>query len=564
MARSIAEILRENTITSVQGREFKLSVLFLAAAAQKESIIKTADFSSDIRGLIHVTGGIQDHQLKEIILTMVKPGMIMADEISQKVFSELIGNSFDDLKDAFNELYFDKARRDPRMSFTEDNLCQFVVDHLKIKSGMRIMDMASGRGNFLKHVYEIYPDVQLYGVEKNIINVLLSQMMFYLNGIDANIQEGDGLDVRRGESYDIVFADYPWSLRYKGREEKFSKVPFDYRGQSADAYFIAAAAERLSENGQAVIIAPTGIMWREQEKSLREGLIKAGLLEAVIAMPAGTRAFTNTGYDIMILSHGHSSASFIDATECFKRPHGKKEIDHEAIDQILSSDAVIKKSYKEIEDQSYSFDPYRYITGRKPVNLVNPQRIGDLADVIRGFQASAKRSETVPAKDAQYLIVNVGDIEDGRIIAEQLNGIRSEKSNLEKFVLKKGDVIITSRGTQFKAAYFAGVPNAKVIASGNLTVIRVKSNQVRPKYLFIFLNSSTGQEIINETRTGSVVISLSKNAIEDMEVSVPDLNTQEVIEVRYDRLYERRKQLTEELKTIDLRIGSLIEGQSHK
>jgi restriction endonuclease S subunit len=131
-------------------------------------------------------------------------------------------------------------------------------------------------------------------------------------------------------------------------------------------------------------------------------------------------------------------------------------------------------------------------------------------------------------------------------------------SNIKgKHHLLLNDVLITNRG-RFSTSIFCPTGKSIYIASSGLFVIRVKSEQVLPEYLSIYLNSDIGQKQIHSLLEVMTIPSITKAHIQNLKIPVVDLIEQNKIVLlfkdykNYQKLWERRISLEK------LIVGSFI------
>lgn len=95
-------------------------------------------------------------------------------------------------------------------------------------------------------------------------------------------------------------------------------------------------------------------------------------------------------------------------------------------------------------------------------------------------------------------------------------------------VLKKGDILIISKGSGNKALLYDG-QYAPAVAVSAFAVIRPTKQQLKAEFLTWYINSSGAQEYFNAQRAGTTTLNLPKKAIDDLLVPVPSLEKQELM-----------------------------------
>jgi len=118
----------------------------------------------------------------------------------------------------------------------------------------------------------------------------------------------------------------------------------------------------------------------------------------------------------------------------------------------------------------------------------------------------------------------------------------------EKHLLKDGDVIFAAKGTKNFAAVFEN-HNEPSVASTSFFVIRPTDNKVLPQFLAWFLNNHTTQTLLKGQAIGTSIPSISKQVLENLELPIPDINTQKAI-VEISKLRNKEKSLKQKIEAL--------------
>lgn len=118
----------------------------------------------------------------------------------------------------------------------------------------------------------------------------------------------------------------------------------------------------------------------------------------------------------------------------------------------------------------------------------------------------------------------------------------------EKHLLKNGDVLFAAKGTKNFAAVFEN-HNEPSVASTSFFVIRPTDKKVLPQFLAWFLNNHTTQTLLKGQAIGTSIPSISKQVLENLEIPIPDINTQKAI-VEISKLRYKEKSLKQEIETL--------------
>ncbi len=114
-----------------------------------------------------------------------------------------------------------------------------------------------------------------------------------------------------------------------------------------------------------------------------------------------------------------------------------------------------------------------------------------------------------------------------------------------RYQLKIGDVLFRSRG-QRNTAVVLDADFGSMVAAAPLMALRVTSKSLLPEYLCWWINQLEAQAHFDRNARGTAGRMINRKAVEDLEISVPSLDTQkQIVEVAI--LAEREKVLMEKL-----------------
>ena len=299
-----------------------------------QSVLKPINFNRKIGN-----STIPDQRLMDFI--RIFNNIPMKD--SDFEFPDLLGAAYEYLI----KYFADSAGKKGGEFYTPTTVVRLLVQILEPREGMTVYDPTVGSGGMViqskQYVEETGGDprnLRLYGQEDNGGTWTICKMNMILHGInDADIRQGDTIvDPQhydeRGElkRFDIVIANPPFSQNYNKTDMKF-KERFRYgfcpeSGKKADLMFVQHMIASLKEKGRMSVIMPHGVLFRGgEERTIREGIIKDGLLEAVIGLPPAL--FYGTGIPACVLVINKEGADrrkevlFINADREYKE--GKKQ-----------------------------------------------------------------------------------------------------------------------------------------------------------------------------------------------------------------------------------------------
>jgi len=121
----------------------------------------------------------------------------------------------------------------------------------------------------------------------------------------------------------------------------------------------------------------------------------------------------------------------------------------------------------------------------------------------------------------------------------------------EKHMLRHGDVLFAAKGTKNFAAWFEKT-NQPAVASTSFFVIRLQkdfSNKILPDFLVWLINHPTSQKFLKGKAIGSSIVSISKSVLEELEISIPNIETQKVI-LKITNLRNSEKNLKQKIDSL--------------
>lgn len=229
--------------------------------------------------------------------------------------------------------------------YTNRTLVHLMTRMLDAQPGESVYDPTCGTGGMLiscaaelKAQGKEYRTLRLYGQERNFTTAAIAKMNLFLHGIeDGHIAHGDTLADphfldRDGnlERFDVVLANPPYSIKNWDRDgfasDLFGRNIWGVppQGRADYAFFQHIAASLNPKTGRAAILFPHGVLFRQEEKALREMLVKSGLLECVLGLGPGL--FYNSPMEavVVVLHAGRPAAKrdkvlFINAVDLVAR-----------------------------------------------------------------------------------------------------------------------------------------------------------------------------------------------------------------------------------------------------
>lgn len=446
---------------------------------------------------------------------------------------------------------------------TEDYLSELVIKLHEGRSSKKIADLCSGKGQFLAMAANSYRDSELFGVEMILPNVIESRMLLDMMSAKYSVLNEDLFSISCAPDYDLVFSDFPWRIvTHKDIcEDKADTFSFENIKKNADWAFVGKAINSINEKGRAYVFMPTGALNSTLDEKIRKQAIDKGLLEMSISLPAGTRFFTNIDYSLLVFSKGNESVKMVDATGFYTKGKKKKLKVDDIIQTINNNSSEYVKiiDNSTIVENSYKLNSQPYFMEK--IIVPHAKQLQTVAETFRGIQYSSKQYTELSPGKGKYNVVKISDINDDFLDCSGLSTVDIPEDKVQKYLLKVNDILIVSKGYGLKLAYVKDLCGKQVIPTGNLTVIRVNNSDVLPLYLYTFLMSSKGKALLEQNLAGASIKSLSKKALDEMDIPAIDLDTQEVIENRYLILQDKIEKLKKDLKDLEEKQSSIFESE---
>ena len=425
---------------------------------------------------------------------------------------------------------------------TPEQICKIINYVLDINKNDDVLDIGSAFGNYLINVHNCNEYKSLNGIEINIKLSLISKIRLMSANAVYNIETGNLFKDINSDKYDKILCNYPWGMRFEKYElDEFNSMAKDMKlnwdkitNNSTDWLFINTMLTKMKDNGKAVAIMTGGPLFKVSDESYRKDLIENGLIEEIIKIPVVTR-YTGVDQYVVVFSSGNNKVKFIDISkEVEKSPLSTRIIMSKVFD-ILSSNndkniAIVKN--EDIANNGYLLTVDNYV-GKKEIVYHNPRKLKDFVlDVFRGYQMTSQEQKELESENGEFEVLMISDIEDGQI-SDNLTKIDVKDNKYDRYLVKENDLIISSKGTRIKIAVVGNIGERKIIANGNLIVLRLDTTKINPLYLEMYLNSSDGQTILNQIQTGAVIISINPSRLVDITISTIPLEKQNKIAENY-------------------------------
>ncbi len=229
-------------------------------------------------------------------------------------FPDLLGAAYEYLLKHFA----DESGKKGGQFYTPSQVVRLLVQLIKPRAGMSIYDPTAGSGGMLiqSHQYveeqgQDAQDLELFGQENDPTVVAICKMNIILHNISRyTIAYGDTLEEpfneRDGQliQFDRVIANPPFSQNYHRATMQYaSRFAYGFApetGKKADLMFVQHMLASCRKDGKVVVVMPHGVLFRGgKEREIREGMLRADVLEGIISLPP--QLFYGTGIPACVM-----------------------------------------------------------------------------------------------------------------------------------------------------------------------------------------------------------------------------------------------------------------------
>lgn len=168
-------------------------------------------------------------------------------------------------------------------------------------------------------------------------------------------------------------------------------------------------------------------------------------------------------------------------------------------------------------------------------------RLADACTIHTGYTA---RGRLEPAEAGGVLAIQLRDISpEGFVDPERLARVQLD-GLADRYFVRAGDVVFRSRGEWNTACALDERLQEPALAVLPLMVLRPKVHVVRPEYLAWAINQPPTQRHFDITARGTNIRMIPRSSLDDLEIDVPDIETQEKI-IAVDALADRERELSQ-------------------
>lgn len=290
--------------------------------------------------------------------------------------------------------FADDAGHTAQEFYTNRTVVTLMAEILQPKVGESIYDPTCGSGGMLIKCLTYVRDkgqewrsMKVFGQELNALTASIARMNLFLHGVqEYTIINDDTLTnpgfINNGhlQKFDIVLANPPYSIKQWNRDafasdkwgRNFLGVP--PQGRADYAFFQHILASMKPETGRCAILFPHGVLFRDEEKEMREKLVKMDVLECILGL--GPNLFFNASMEACVVICNKAKPEsrrgrvlFIDAKKEVTRKNAQSFLEPKHITKIADAykafsdvDGFCKvATIREIEDHESNLNIANYV-----------------------------------------------------------------------------------------------------------------------------------------------------------------------------------------------------------
>jgi type I restriction enzyme M protein len=508
----------------------------------------------------------------------------IAREMNEHVSSEVV----DRLNNLYDELGIEGLRTlvygllsgktnspKPFIESSSNYISELANDLLEIDgTGHIVMDFGSGSGNFLANVYRKAQDNKfalkdLIGIEINAEQAHISQMALSIlsdGSVNPQIVIGNALE-KVNHPYTKAYVFPPLGMRKllndNYRRSFLFQNMFLSNSNTAEWLFIDNMLSGL-QGDKAVALVTGKALFSNIDIEYRNKLISSGWLEGIIELPAGSLSFTRVRAYMLVFSKNNKEVKFVDASDVIgveNKRYVNLELPVKTIEDMYYSKDVKTKPIEELIDIP-NLCPSTILHDVK--KLENGIELKELADVFIGNQYTLGVFESkglITDKKTGYRILTSSDIENGMVRWEALRSVAMKDNKFDKFAVKFGDVIVTSKSSKIKTVVVDIEPKEKILVTGGMLIVRPQLNKLNPTYLKMFLDSEMGQSALKGIQKGTTIVTVTASGLSTIEIPMIDMNKQQEKAERYNEKLSTLAAYKQEIERIENSLKNIFEEE---
>ena len=526
---------------------------------------------------------LNESQIRQIAIIWLEYTPLASDKERERICKQIY---------SFIESSTDKS---DGMYYTPQSLADLINE---IGRGLEILDISTGVGTVL-NTYANESKI-LVGQDCNAGVIYMQQLLDIIRFGDPRrkLSESDSLQQYRPDwknRFDVVICDSPFNSkprpefiqkndeRWKFFKQTSNQAQTDYWIQTALAY-LRTTNEKQTGVFRGIVVIPSGWLFNGNEQAMREALVSAGHIEAVIELGGGLYSGTAIPVNLLILRNTNppiKQVRVIDATDLGALVRGRRKLGSSDIAKIvaaLTADTKENQSTANLEDSNTIFfrdisfgemldndwvlQPRRYRLAKKKQHD-SVETLSEVGVLIRGIEKTlselTKKLQLDDIKRDFSLITNFKNQEvrsfklsnsiDLNSPFEVLFKNRKMGTEWTSDDIRAKDIVVCLTGPQIGESMFGD----EFLLSGQkwfrvLQLRILNNNIINPTYVYAWLKFGGFREQVERLAGGTLLKTISKNDINRIMMPIPTLELQKLFSslvTRMDLLHTLVKEVHE-------------------
>ena len=446
---------------------------------------------------------------------------------------------------------------------------------LNITEQDSVLDICSGYASFPAHAYLEGKTINEYtGIEINYNANDIAVLRASLLGKKYTFILNNALTYQFSKSIDKIFSNYPFGLKGSDLDNSRRELQnyYDMNGSvtrcSSDWLFNAIIVRNLSHTGKAVAIMSNGAAYNKPDLYMRQFFAENGYIEAVINLPPALFVEFSIPTTMIIFSHNNSFIRLINAENIFSKESRRlNTLSDENIQTILGcldrgGVNTVDLTPADMREHDYNLMASHYL--EKPIVENGVCFDSVIKSITRGAQVKPEILESFKAvMPTHFRYVNLSNISNGSIEIEDGQQFITELPKaLERFVIPNDAIVLSKMASPtFRSAVVNTGNDFTMVATGNLYIIEIDESKANPYYIQAFFDSELGEATLNYSSGGTMVKTISAEAVKNLIIPLPSLEEQNRIALKYQAALDEYTILKRKLQRVLNKKRTLLDSR---
>lgn len=342
---------------------------------------------------------------------------------------------------------------------------------------------------------------------------------------DSHYDEGAGRWGLNVKDFDRILLDL---LRVGKLSSRMGSIPHPTKDMASAA--IQMALSSLGRQGRVIALVPERLLYAAPERTLRDHLVRTGLLHSVISLPQDLfRPYTSVKTSLVVLAKDRARGTpirYVDAASFIKANTGMSlTLDAEGVVNAYwgpgTGLGVLDVREDELRaDEDLSWAMSRYSSRLQMASILAEAggvAVVSLDHVLHDDVLSLGDHAGLPLFQVAELSSDVLDLT--RSARHGRTGYAAGGKGMKRLDVMA--LLLARVGGKLKPTLFDPVDGPIVVGS-NVLMLRVDTERVDPEYLAMELRSSIVQDQLDAYHQGSTIESIAKADLFRIKVRLPD------------------------------------------